>query len=479
MRRNRRCGRDPDAMDLTHYRPEAHRARRILLAEKLGDRVALVAAGGHVSRNYPAATYPFRASSHFLYLVGLPLPGAMVLLDGDQHTLFLPAPAPDEALWHGPMPGMRPIAEWSGCNVMPLERLGDAIGGREVMTLPAPDPLTRSRQTALLGREIEAGRLDPIDEPLADAIIELRLVHDDKAQDGLRRAAEATTAAHLAGMGATRPGVLEAEVRARMEAELIRRCATTAYGSIVTVYGEVLHNEDHHHVLQEGDLLLADVGAETSDGWAGDVTRTWPVNGKMSATQREMYSVVLAAQRKTIEAVRPGARYRDVHLTACRELTRGLVDLGVLRGDVEELVADGVHALLFPHGVGHLLGLDVHDMEDLGDRAGYAPGRERSTQFGLSNLRLDRDLAPGMAVTIEPGLYRVPAILQEPRLAKLAGDRLDRDRLAKFADVRGIRIEDDVLVTEDGCEVLTSGIPKEIDEVERAVGVCAGPRRDL
>ncbi len=466
-------------MDLTHFRPEAQRARRIRLAEGLGDLAALVPAGGRVSRNYPAATYPFRAASHFLYLVGLPIADAMALLDGDRCTLFLSAPAPDEALWHGPMPGLRQIAEWTGCEVMPLERLGDAIGGRVVATLPAPDAASRSLQTALLGREVQPGRLDDLDARLADAIIALRLVHDEKAQDGLRRAAEATTAAHHAGMAATRPGILEAELRAHMEAELLKRNMTTAYGSIVTVHGEVLHNEAHHHVLQDGDLVLADVGAETADGWAGDVTRTWPVNGKLSPTQREMYQVVLAAQREAIQAVRPGVRYLDVHLTAARELTRGLVDLGVLRGDVEELVADGVHALLFPHGVGHLLGLDVHDMEDLGDRAGYAPGRERSTQFGLANLRLDRDLVPGMAVTIEPGIYRVPAILGEPRLVQLAGDRLDRARLARFHDVRGIRIEDDVLVTESGAEVLTADIPKDPDDVERSVGSYANVQRDL
>jgi Xaa-Pro aminopeptidase len=155
---------------------------------------------------------------------------------------------------------------------------------------------------------------------------------------------------------------------------------------------------------------------------------------------------------------------------ASRVLAEGLVALGVLRGDPHELVADGVHALLFPHGVGHLLGLDVHDMEDLGDRAGYAPGRTRSDQFGLSYLRLDRDLSPGMAVTIEPGIYRVPPILDDPRLRALAGDRLDRARLAQFGDVRGIRIEDDVLVTDGDPEVLTSAIPKEPELVEAAIG---------
>src|SRR6185295_8753615 len=164
-------------------------------------------------------------------------------------------------------------------------------------------------------------------------------------------------------------------------------------------------------------------------------------------------------QLRTIAAVKPGVRYRDLHLLAATEMAEGLVALGILRGDPAELVADGVAYLLFPHGVGHLLGLDVHDMEDLGDRAGYAPGRARSTEFGLRYLRLDRDLAPGMAVTIEPGLYIVPAILADARLTARAGDRLDRARLAQFDDVRGIRIEDDVLVTAGGSEVLTRAIP--------------------
>ncbi len=199
------------------------------------------------------------------------------------------------------------------------------------------------------------------------------------------------------------------------------------------------------------------------------MTRTWPVSGGFTGAQRDAYTLVLASQRAAIEAVRPGARYRDVHRVAARTMAAGLVELGVLRGDPDELVADGVHALFFPHGVGHLLGLDVHDMEDLGDRAGYAPGRTRSDAFGLCTLRLDRDLLPGMAVTIEPGFYQVPAILNDPARTAVAGDRLVRGALERFSGVRGIRIEDDVLVTEAGHEVLTTAIPKAPDEVERVV----------
>jgi Xaa-Pro aminopeptidase len=379
-------------------------------------------------------------------------------------------PAPEDALWHGATLGLAELADRTGCRVRPRDELPAALEGRTPAALPAVDATARDEQRSWLGRRVDPAQPIEADARLLEAVIDLRLVHDEAAIQGLRRAAAGTTAAHRAGMAATRPGLREWAVRAAMERELNARGMGTAYGSIVTVHGEVLHNVSYHRELRDGDLLLADVGAETRDGWAGDVTRTWPVNGRFSDTQRAVYDVVLAAQLAAIDAAAPGVRYRDVHLRACRVIAEGLVDLGILRGDPEELVADGVHALFFPHGIGHLLGLDVHDMEDLGDRAGYAPGRRRSSQFGLAYLRLDRDLAPGMAVTIEPGFYQVDAILTDDALTACAKGRLDRDRLAAFGDVRGIRIEDDVLITEGGREVLTPEVPKSPADVEAAVG---------
>ncbi len=457
-------------MNLDLATPDAVHARRERLAATLGPQRALLFAGRARPRNYRDAPYPFRASSHFLYFVGLGLERAVLLLEAGTCTLFAPPPEPGDELWLGPMPDFDEIAAAVGCPVRPLAELGEHTDG--AATICAVDAATQQSQESLLRRALRpshAADLDPADAALAQAVIAGRLIHDDAALAGLREAAAGTTAAHLAGMTASPAGATEFEVRAAMEAAMTARGMTTAYGSIVTVHGEILHNHHYHHTLRSGDLLLADVGAESPGGWAGDVTRTWPVGGTFSPTQRAIYEVVLRAQVAAIDAVQPGARYRDVHLTACRELTRGLVDLGVLRGDVDTLVADGVHALFFPHGVGHLLGLDVHDMEDLGDRAGYAPGRERSTQFGLAYLRCDRDLVPGMAVTIEPGFYQVPAILADETLGQIAGDRLDRGELEKFADVRGIRIEDDVLVTETGNEVLTSAIPKRAADVEACV----------
>lgn len=443
--------------------------RRETLAHALGSTPALVASSRPRPRNYAADQFPFRAASHFLYLFGLAAQDGLGFYDGKSWTLYLPEPGADDALWDGAVPGFAEVAERTGCPVRSRAELPAALKGRTVATLPTPDAETCQDVEALLGRPVRYGKLQPVDEPLADAMVSLRLRHDDAAAAQLRKAAEVTTPSHLAGMRATQPGVKEAVVRAAMEAEFLSRDVRPAYQPIVTVHGEVLHNLKYHHVLEAGDLLLADVGGESPGGFACDVTRTWPVTGRFSTTQRELYEVVLRMQKASIAKVRPGASYRDVHLTAHREMARGLVALGILRGDVEELVADGVTALLFPHGVGHLLGLDVHDMEDLGDRAGYAPGRTRSKEFGHRYLRLDRDLEPGMAVTIEPGLYRVPAILEDARLTAKAGDRLNRAVLARYSDVRGIRIEDDVLVTADGCEVLTAAIPKEAADVEAAV----------
>lgn len=459
--------------------------RRAALRQRLGDAPVLVFAGGLRARNYPANVFPYRADSHFLYLVGAAMPEAALLLhrdrDGDRAELFVTPKDEDDPLWHGPTPGPDDVARATGVDaVRSRDELPRAIaaagGGAAVATLPSADPIIRVEQCRLLGRTWPGDRapgvtaLDPIDLALADAMIELRLQHDEAALEMIRAAVPGTTAAHLAGMAATRPGRSEHDVRAAMERELLARGMTTAYNSIVTVHGEILHNTTYDHALGEHDLLLADVGGEL-DGWANDVTRTWPVRGKFSPTQRALYDIVLQAELDAIAMVRPGVRYRDIHLAAALTLTRGLVDEGLLHGDPQSLVERGAHALFFPHGVGHLLGLDVHDMEDLGDRAGYAPGRTRSPQFGLGYLRLDRDLAPGMVVTIEPGIYLVPAILQrEALVGPLRADgAFDPARLERFSDVRGIRIEDDVLCTTTGPEVLTAAIPKEPAAVESAV----------
>ncbi|MEB2324856.1 MAG: aminopeptidase P family protein [Sorangiineae bacterium] len=453
--------------------PAAFAERRRRLAARL-DGPALIAAGESRPRNFQGNRFPFRADSHFAYLVGSAaegaFEGAVLLIDPTRATLYAHPPEPGAALWTGPAPSLDELAARLELRVRPFEELR---APPNAAVLPPQETETALVLGELLDRDVEPGggpALTGADAALADAMIALRLIHDEAAIAQLREAAEVTARAHRAGMARTRPGLREAQVRAAMEAEIIACGMSCSYGSIVSVHGEVLHNERHDGLVAAGELLLADVGAETPEGWAGDVTRAWPVSGRFTATQRALYEHLLAAQLAAIGAVRPGVRYLEVHRAAGKRLLEGLIAEGIFRGELDGLYERGAAALFFPHGVGHLLGLDVHDLEDLGDRAGYAPGRSRSEAPGDRYLRLDRELEPGMAVTIEPGFYRIDALLSDPaRVGSLEPD-LDRDALARFSDVRGIRIEDDVLVTERGAEVLTAAIPKRVAELEASVG---------
>ncbi|MEH2080105.1 MAG: aminopeptidase P family protein [Nostoc sp.] len=444
------------------------RHRRQQLANLI-DFPVILWSGSNNSRNFPANTFPFRANSHFLYFAGLPLPKAAIRLEAGKLELFIDDPSPSSALWHGETPTREEIAEKIGADVArPMAELESWL--EDAATLAVQDAATWTQQSQLLNRWVLPQSLPQgIDLELAKAIVSLRLTHDDGALTELRKAAAVTVKAHKAGMAATPQAKLEAEVRAAMEGVIIAHNMTTSYNSIVTVHGEVLHNEQYHHSLQPGNLLLADVGAETEMGWAGDVTRTWPVSGKFSSTQRDIYNVVLTAHDACIAKIQPGVEYGDIHLLAATAIAEGLVELGILQGNPEDLVEINAHALFFPHGIGHLLGLDVHDMEDLGDLAGYEEGRERSDRFGLSYLRLNRPLRPGMLVTIEPGFYQVPAILNDANVRSEYQNVVNWQRLSEFADVRGIRIEDDVLVTTEGSEVLTAALPNDADTVENLV----------
>jgi Xaa-Pro aminopeptidase/Xaa-Pro dipeptidase len=436
--------------------------RRQRLAARIKFPVVLWS-GQSSARNFPANTYRFRANSHFLYFAGLPLVNAAIRLDGDRLTLFMDEAPIAAALWHGPTPSRASLATAMGANAAyPMAELSQFTAG--VATVAVQDTATAAEQLHLRDT-IEPSH----DKALAEAIIALRLCHDQAAIAETRRAAAVSVQAHRAGMAATATAATEAQVRAAMEQVIMAANLPCAYNSIVTVHGEVLHNEHYHHALKPGQLLLADVGAEAASGWASDITRTWPVAGQFSSTQRDLYDVVLAAHDACIAEAAPNVEYRNIHLLACRVLAAGLVDLGILKGQPDDLVAQDAHALFFPHGIGHLLGLDVHDMEDLGDLAGYAPGRQRSDRFGLSFLRLDRPLQPGMAVTIEPGFYQVPGILTDPFRRERYDDCVDWERLAQFADVPGIRIEDDVLITADGCEVLTAALPTAAADIEASL----------
>jgi len=426
--------------------------------------------GRSAPRNYPANTYPFRASSHFLYFAGLPLANAAIRLEGGKLALFMDDPTPADLLWHGESPRRSQIAEYIGADVdYPMTALKSHTEG--AATIAVQDSATRLIQSHLLNRAIlPPHQSQGIDWELARAVVTLRMIQDEAALMEMQRAIAVSVQAHQAGMKATLTAKREADVRAAMEHVIIAHGMTCAYPSIVTVHGEVLHNEAHHHELHPSDLVLADVGAEAETGWASDITRTWPVSGHFSATQRAIYDIVLAAHDLCIQQVRPGVEYRDLHLMAATTIAAGLVDLKILHGRAEDLVEMDAHALFFPHGIGHLIGLDVHDMEDLGDLAGYQEGRVRSDRFGLGYLRLNRPLQTGMVFSIEPGFYQVPAILRDPDRRHTYEAVVNWERLEQFNDVRGIRIENDVQVTTTGSRVLTAALPTQATEIEAFMG---------
>jgi len=434
---------------------------------KMIDFPVVLWSGVRSSRNFPGNQLPFRASSHFLYFAGLPLENVAIRMEPPGTLeLYMDEPTLDDELWDGPKPLRADVAELIGANIaFPMSELWSKSSGSA--TIPVQDVYLQQQQSNMLRRWLfSASSLSWIDWELASAIVRLRLSQDEGALAELRQAAACTVKAHLAGMRATRHVQFESEVRAAMENVILAHNMTCAYNSIVTIHGEVLHNGNYHHPIHHGDLLLADVGAETWMGWASDITRTWPVSGRFSPTQRQIYEVVRAAHDASISKIAPGVEYQEIHLLAATTLTQGLVDLGILKGDVEELVENDVHAAFFPHGIGHLIGLDVHDMEDLGDLAGYELGRTRSDRFGLKFLRLDRPLQPGMLVSIEPGFYQIPSLLNYPDRRDAFQEFVDWNRLVDFADVRGIRIENDVLVTESGHEVITGELPTHPDAIE-------------
>ncbi|UBF29637.1 aminopeptidase P family protein [Kovacikia minuta CCNUW1] len=444
------------------------KVRRQKLAA-LVDFPVLLWSGQASSRNFPANKFPFRASSHFLYFAGLPLEQAVIRLEAGKLLLFMDEADAASALWHGASPNRDEIAEKIGADAAyPLAELKSWTAAAATITVQ--DSATRQHQSHSLNRTmVPIDQFQELDLKLARAIVILRLSQDELALAEIRKAIAVSIAAHQAGMAATPTARTEAQVRAAVESVMLVNNMTCAYASIVTVHGEVLHNEQYHHPLNPGDLLLVDAGAEAASGWASDITRTWAVSGKFSPTQRAIYDVVLAAHDASIAAMRPGMEYGDIHLLAAKTIAEGLVDLGILLGSPEDLVEMDAHALFFPHGIGHLLGLDVHDMEDLGDLAGYAEGRRRSDRFGLNYLRLNRPLKPGMLVTIEPGFYQVPAILNDPERRTRYHHQVDWERLAQFADVQGIRIEDDVLVTATGAEILTAALPTQAGAIEQLV----------
>jgi Xaa-Pro aminopeptidase len=448
------------------------------------DTPVLLMAGGWISRNYPANWSPFRADSTFLFFFAHPEPNAAALFDPkDQSvTLFLDARTPEDALWHGPVASFADMKKAHGVTAVAdranlAKEVAKKLGRRKLRTIAIADPRASAEAASITGEPLDFYKSATVGN--RDLLLAVAKLRNHRAPDEIaemRIAASVTREAHTVAMARTRAGIYEQELVGHVEGTFARHGCVPAYGTILSVRGEVLHNHAHDNMLLETDLVLLDAGAERASGYCADVTRTWPVGGRFSPEARDIYDIVLASEKAAIEAVKPGARYRDIHMLASRVIADGLVQIGVMKGSTDALVENGAHALFFPHGVGHLIGLDVHDMEAFGDLISYAPGRTRSPQFGTGYLRLDLDMQPGMCCTIEPGIYFVPAILRDPKFKKQFKGQVNFGRAEQFLTMNslrgfgGIRIEDDVLCTDSGHDVLTAAVPKERVAVEALVG---------
>jgi Xaa-Pro aminopeptidase len=447
----------------------AYAERRRALYQHVG-RPILLLGNGIRSRNLPMTHLPFRQDSTFLYLTGCSMPDVAILIGPDGTTLFAPTPPDGDELWHGSTPGVDELARRIGAQEdHPLEELETRLKGLDLATLAVPDEAKNQWLTTWTKRPYRFGHA-PGDPDLIDAVIAMRRTKSSHEIAQMRDAALATSRAFDAVIRATRPGATEQGLAAVFHGVLAAAGCTVGYAPILTVRGEVLHNHEHHGVLRSGDLLLLDGGGEVASGYGVDVTRTWPVDGVPTARQRAVLAAVLESQEAAIARCIPGTRFRDVHDTASRVLAQFLRDEGLIRCSVDESLELGAHAVFFPHGIGHHLGLDVHDLENFGDRPSYPPGVSRPTQFGTRYLRLDLPLEAGWVVTVEPGFYVVPAILADSNLRQTLGPRVDWDRAREWIGFGGVRIEDDVHITQEGPDVLTAMIPKSAESLAERVG---------
>jgi Xaa-Pro aminopeptidase len=437
--------------------------RRSELARRVGSGLVLLPAVRPVSRAQAYYCYEFRQCSHILYYTGVATAQCAVLMDLDANelSLFVPEMGPEDLVWHDREPSR---AELAGAAGAAQAEPPEALEGR------VREALEQGRTLHLLHAEDWPGQ--PVSDALIDAVVDQRLRKSPDEVARIEAAMKVTERAHAQAMAVTRPGVLEAEVQAVVEAVFRANGKPPAYPPIATCQGQVLHANRPWRRLEEGQLFLLDAGAEELNGYTTDVTRTFPVSGRFSDIQAALYDTVLKAQLAGIDACRPGRFYEEVHEAASREIIAGLKELGLLRGDPDELYERDAHALFFPHGVGHLLGLDVHDLEELGeDRFGYADGRRRRTDLlGRRYLRLNRRLAEGFVVTVEPGVYFIAGYLEDPALEARFSDCVDFAAARRMLDFGGLRIEDDILVEATGPRNLSAAIPKERAQVEAAVG---------
>ena len=455
-----------------------YEARRRRLKEQLGKGVILLLGNEESSMNYKDNLYPFRQDSSFLYFFGMDKPGlaGVIDIDNDQDLIYGRDLTMDEIVWTGPQPSL--AAQAAGAGITHTRDTGDlsrdiasARGtGRTLHFLPPYRPENVLKLSGWLGVG-PASVKQHASVPLIKAVVAQRSIKSAEEIEQIEEAVNTTAAMHLAAITGARDGMTEAQLAGGLQGIAISGGGNLAFPTILTVNGQVLHNHYGPTVMKEGRIAICDAGAENAMRYAGDMTRTFPVGKTFTGQQREMYNIVLHSQVAAIGALRPGVLFRDVHALAAEKLMEGLKEVGVAKGDPADAVAAGAHTLVFQCGLGHMMGLDVHDMEDLGEEyVGYTETLKKSKEFGWKSLRLARELEPGFVVTIEPGLYFIPELMDQYRAEKKFMDFINYDKLEAFRSFGGIRIEDDLLVTEHGSRILGKPLVKKAAEIEALRG---------
>lgn len=457
------------------FAKEVYINRRRELASGIKSGILLFLGNSEVGINYFDNTYRFRQDSSFLYFFGIDQPdlAAVIDIETGEEILFGNDVTIDDIIWMGPQPAMKDKGENVGIQkVKPLDALSAYISdakniGRKIHFLPPYRYHNKIQLNKLLGADIDRQK-ELASVEFIKGVVALRELKDSYEVAELDKAANIGYIMHYTAMQMAKTGMVEQELVGLMEGIAISGGTMPSFPIILSQNGETLHNHTHHQHLTDGRLLVMDAGAETNMHYASDFTRTIPSGGKFTPKQKDIYSIVSAANDLAISMIKPGITYKSVHLAAVRLIAQGLVNIGLMKGDVDEAVAAGAVGLFMPHGLGHQMGLDVHDMEDLGENyVGYDDEHIRATQFGLKSLRMAKILKPGHVITVEPGCYFIPALIEKWKKEGISTNFINFNRLEEYYTFGGIRIEDDALVTEKGNRLLGSKrLPNTPESVE-------------
>ena len=448
--------------------------RRNQLKKEFSNGVLLFLGNTELPMNYPQNTFHFRQDSTFLYFFGMEEPGlaAIIDIDNKKEIIFGDDVDIEDVIWTGPLPLLKDKIEKVGVSECAVfSKLSEYLGNagsqnRKIHFLPPYHPNNQIFINTTL--EIPFGNIkEKASIEFINAVVKLRSVKGKEEikeiENGMKTAYKMFTTA----MKMAKPGMFEYEVAGKMEGIARSKNGSLSFPTILSVRGEILHGHYHNNKMNDGDLLLIDAGFEAPSGYATDHTRVVPVSGKFTQKQKEIYQIVLDSQLAAIDAIKPGVTYQSIHLFSCKVIAQGLKNLGLMKGDVDEAVKAGAHAFFLPHGLGHMMGLDVHDMEDIGQiHVGYDDEIRPIDQFGTAYLRLGRRLQTGFVLTVEPGIYFIPELFNLWKSENKFTEFINYNKVEEYLGFGGIRLEDDVLVTEDGHKVLGKPIPKTIEEVE-------------